>query len=63
MEAHFSKWDTCSFSDLSVETLTMHFEVLQNFFHKFITTDLAEAINVQIGSTVNLLVEDSTRPY
>jgi len=63
MEAHFSKWDTCSFSDLSVETLTMHFEVLQNFFHRFITTDLAKAFNVRIGSTVNLLVGDSTRPY
>ena len=53
MEAHFSKWDTCSFSDLSVETLTMHFQVLQNFFHRFITTDLAEAVNVRIGGRLN----------
>lgn len=48
MKAHFIKRDACSCGDLFVEPLAMCFQVLQYFFHSFLITDMAEAVNVQI---------------
>lgn len=31
---HVSKWDTCCYSNLRVELLTMLFQVLKDFFHR-----------------------------
>lgn len=47
MEAHFIKRDACSYGDLFVEPLAMCFQVLQYFFHSFLITDMAEAVNVR----------------
>lgn len=48
MDAHFIKRDARRHSDLFVEPLAMCFQVLQYFFHSFLITDMAEAVNVQI---------------
>lgn len=48
MEEHFIKRNASSCSDLPVESLTMHFQVLQNFFHSLITTDIAEVVHVKM---------------
>src|SRR3989338_10154867 len=38
MEAHFGELDTGGFSDLCIQSLTMRFQVLQDFIHGVIKT-------------------------
>src|SRR3989338_8043622 len=38
MEAHFGELDTGGFSDLRIQSLTMRFQVLQDFIHGVIKT-------------------------
>ena len=54
VETYFRQRDTCSFGNFGIELLTMHFQVLQDFFYKHgLLRNHQDALMVAIGAVIS----------